>query len=309
MSSKKCADKILIYLKQSKRIQSSLHTLKRKHIHTRSHINPFEHSCYHNNTHRQILSFCTTQIKTDKAEQNESDEYEYEYEDEYESEEDDEDGEASEYEYEYETDDEEFKADDDEQRESNQNELESKDNSEISENFDFETYSENILSELFSNLPENGRIDGKPVEQFISALILSPLEVFEDEIHNKFILMHNDMDALFESAYQIPIENESELRDVIDLAFDKLNIYTSYIDNHFNLRHSPKHYLMRQIRVNHGKIVFLSMRKIMYHKYPEWAQSDNWAVEELGDRNRRSFIVSENDEYDENENVESEEQQ
>merc|ERR1712130_745088 len=179
--------------------------------------------------------------------------------------------------------------------------MESKLDSETSENFEYQTYANNMLDELFSNLPENGRIDGKSVEHFISPLILGPLEVLEDDIHNRFMLMHNDMDALFDEAYKLTMENESELRDVVDLAFDKLNIYTSYIDTQFNLRHSPRHYLMRQIRVNHGKIVFLAMRKIMYSKYPQWAESDNWASEEMSDHNRRNFIVSENDVHEEEE--------
>merc|ERR1712228_61910 len=294
-----CADRIIFCFK------SSLHTFRRKHIHTRSHINPFETNCFYNN-HYHIASFCT-QTKEVKEQSNEQN-----------NESEDENDSESEYEYEYETDDE-FDEEENEQTNTNQNEIEHKHDSEISENFDYQTYSDNILSELFENLPENGRIDGKSVEDYISPLILRPLEVFEDVIHNQFVLMHNDMNALFDKAYTIPMENESELRDVIDLAFDKLNIYTSYIDNHFNLRHSPKHYLMRQLRVNHGKIVFLSMRKIMYCKYPQWAQSDNWATDEMGDRNKRDFIISENDEYfqesDHDENItedaeiENEEQQ
>ena len=154
-------------------------------------------------------------------------------------------------------------------------------------------YSENMMNELFANLPKEGRIDGKSVEQFISPLILQPLERLDDDIHNKFTLMHNDMDALFKTAYKVFIENEQELRDIIDVAFDKLNVYTKYIENNFELRHSPKHYLMRQLRVDHGKIIHLSMRKIMYYKYPEWVESDNWASEEMSDHNLRKFIISE----------------
>ena len=252
----------------------------------------------------------------EQAESDDEYEYEYEYEDEEESEEeegevdesnlkkDDSIEEESEYEYEYDTDDEladnDQTGDQTDDIDSNQQLGDSLDsetipatpNDEISENFNVNAVCEDMLSALWANLPENGRIEGKPVEHFISPLILKPLEVLEDDIHNKFSLMHQDMDNLWKETYKIPMENESELRNVIEVAFDKMNIYCDYIEHQFGLRHSPKHYLMRQIRVDHGTIVFLATRKILYYKYPEWVQSDNWAKEEMSEHNRRKFLIS-----------------
>ena len=321
-----CTDRIVLSLKQTKlrynHIKSSLYTFQRQNIHihkcgTNSIFNRSLNSFYNNN--HQIATFCS-QLKKQKDEQDEfeqeetegtnqdttankdeEDEIEEEYE-EYDEEDGDEQDEedTDEYEYEYETDDEfeqepdegSIKSKDDESIQINEQQ-ESKQESEISENFDFVNYSQNVMNELFINLPSEGRIEGKPVEGYISPLILKPLERFDDDIHNKFTLMHNDMDNLFKTAYQTLMENESELRDIINLAFDKLNVYTFYIENNFDLRHSPKHYLMRQLRVDHGKIVYLTMRKIMYYKYPEWVESDNWAKEEMSDHNKRKFIISE----------------
>ena len=327
MSAKFCGDRIIQSLKQHKFKYNSLHprpsllTFQRHNIHRcgiKSNSNLLLHQPSNNSSpfNHHIVSFCT-QLKKQKEETEEQetdtidetianqDDEEYE---EYEDEED-EDGEGEdqyedEYEYEYETDDE-F-----EEEEAGEGSIESKDDTdsiemqsetaeqietqpEISENFDFAAYSENVMNELFANLPQEGRLEGKSIEQYISPLILQPLERLDDDLHNKFTLMHNDLDNEFKKAYKSLMENEQELRDVINLAFDKLNVYTSYIDNNFDLRHSPRHYLMRQLRVDHGKIVHLAMRKIMYYKYPEWVESDNWASEEMSDHNLRKFLISE----------------
>eukprot|EP01084_Bolivina_argentea_P165268 287125_1 len=311
MSVKLCGDRIIFSLKQTRFIgklninciRSSLFTFQRQNI-NHSIINSLHTNSYNNYTHH-ILSFCTQAKKhndenelenelEDESEdiannESESNENDNGYEEEYETEE-----EESEYEYEYE---EEYETDEEFEEDNSSDsaapmENETQKQTEISENFDFNAYSEKVMNELFMGLPETGRIEGKQVEHFISALILKPLEVLEDEIHNKFLLMHNDMDKLMANAYKIPIENESDLRDIIDLSYDKLNIYSAYIENNFDLRHSPKHYLLRQLRIDHGKIVFLSIRKIMYYKYPKWVENDNWANDEMTQPNLRKFIIS-----------------
>jgi len=187
------------------------------------------------------------------------------------------DTDEEEYEYEYETDDEyeEYDEEDEERISMDQTP------SEISENFDFLSDADSVIHALFAKLPESGRLKSKPVEHFVSPLILQPLEVLNDDIHNKFTLMHRDLSGLKFKAYKLSMEQESDLRDLIQLAFKKLHIYSNYIEQHFELRHSPKHYLMRQLRRDHGHVVFLAMRKIMYHKYPQWVQNDNWATFEM----------------------------
>merc|ERR1712087_754434 len=84
----------------------------------------------------------------------------------------------------------------------------------------------------------------------------------------------------------------AELRRVIAVAFEKQKVFDHYIENELALRHSPRHYLRRQIRVKHGAVVFVAMRKLMFYKFPEWVRDDNWAAEEMSEHNRRKFIVS-----------------
>jgi len=271
-----------------------------------------QHMCRHRHRHRHLhlhqhifwrRTFCTHAQSKQPQQPSDEDEDEDEYEDSSEYE----------YEYEYETDDEELEDndnnDDDKQTATTsahlpQQQPQQKEPSlsstksafEISENFDFSPHEyEQTMAALFTNLPETGRLDhGKPVEHFISALILKPLEVLDDDIHNRFTLMHHDMHALLKTAYDTPMEdNESELRALMQLAFQKLHMYTHYIEHEFALRHSPKHYLMRQLRVDHRAVVFMVMRKIMYDKYPAWVASDNWATAEMSEENDKRFIIVE----------------
>ena len=116
------------------------------------------------------------------------------------------------------------------------------------------------------DMDEHGRLPGIPIEWLVSALIIKPFERFDNDYHNKMIIMSDILKGLYESVKDIEfgIDSEPKLREIIDQSYYLSNIFEQYIKDTFVVNHSPKHYFMRLMRKRHRQIVFRAIRKFSY---------------------------------------------